>query len=126
MRNDYFYFRVSPGEAKGEEETYPPVDLLLTAEEVCLLADVAGIPRQALEVKIDRGQVIIRGCRTEPGFFSNATHFYKLESFYGKFERRVPLPVEVDDSGTKVNLVDGVLEIRIPRHRPRIVEIPVD
>lgn len=126
MRNDYFYFRVSTGESRGDEESYPPVDLLLTAEEVCLMAEVPGIPRKALEVKITEGYVIIKGCKKEPAFFAQTTHFYKLESFYGRFERRVPLPVEVDDSAIKVNLTDGILEIRIPRHRPRIVEIPVD
>ncbi|MEA3310663.1 MAG: hypothetical protein U9Q76_00405, partial [candidate division WOR-3 bacterium] len=65
----------------GEDEAYPLVDLLVTPQEVYLLAEVPGIPRQALDLKIEEDCVEIRGRRSEPEFFAKATHFYKLESF---------------------------------------------
>lgn len=125
MRRDRFYFRVEEGPVRGDDEAYPPVDLLLTAEDVCLLAEVPGISRDALEVKVDDDHVKIRGRRCEPEFFAKATHFYKLESFYGVFERHIPLPVEVEPRDAKVTISDGVLKILIPRRRPKVIEIPV-
>lgn len=125
MRRDRFYFMFEGWPIRGEDEAYPLVDLLLTHQEVCLLAEVPGVPRQALDVEIDENHVEIRGRRCEPEFFAKATHFYKLESFYGFFERRIALPVEVEPRDVKVNLCDGVLHIRIPRRRHKVVEIPV-
>ncbi len=125
MMRDHFYFMIEEGAAKGENEPYPVVDLLLTAEEVCLLAEVPGIPRKALQVKVYEDHVELRGRKLEPEFFSKATHFYKLESFYGVFERHVPLPVRVEVANARIELADGILKVRIPRHRPKIIEIPI-
>lgn len=125
MRRDRFYFMLEGGTVRGEDEAYPLVDLLLTPDEVCLLAEVPGVPRQALDVKIEEDCVEIRGRRCEPELFAKATHFYKLESFYGFFERRIALPVETDSANAKVSLCDGVLRIRIPIRRPKVVQIPV-
>ncbi len=125
MIRDRFYFMLEGGPMGGEDEAYPLVDLLVTPQEVCLLAEVPGIPRQALDLKIEEDCVEIRGRRSEPEFFAKAIHFYKLESFYGFFERRITLPVEVEPRDAKVNLSDGVLRIRIPRRRPKVIEIPV-
>lgn len=126
MRKGQVYFLLDESAQRGEEATYPRVDLFLTKDEVFLLAEVPGVSREVLEVKIDRGFVEIRGIRREPESCCNATQFYKFESFYGSFERKIPLPCEVDSDSANVSLKDGVLEIKIPRHVPRIIEIPVE
>ncbi len=126
MRKGQVYFLLDESAQRGEEATYPRVDLFLTKDEVFLLAEVPGVSTQMLEVKIEKGFVDIRGIRREPDSCGNAIRFYKLESFYGSFERRIHLPCEVDADSANVSLKDGILEIRIPRHVPRIIEIPVE
>lgn len=126
MRKGQVYFFVNDSMVRGEDENFPRVDLFLTKEEVYLIAEVPGVSDKALEVKILKERVEIRGVRHEPESCASATQFYKLESFYGTFERKIVLPCEVDPSQAQVKLKDGILEIRIPRHVPRIVEIPVE
>ncbi|MBN2378870.1 Hsp20/alpha crystallin family protein [candidate division WOR-3 bacterium] len=125
MKSHFFYIDAEKF-MRGAEETYPLVDFLLTEDEVCILAEVPGIPKESLEVTVTAEHVEIRGKKKEPESFANATHFYKLESFYGCFRRRITLPVKVETEYIKTSLVDGILDIRIPRSRRRIIEIPVD
>ncbi len=126
MRKGCFYLRVSDVSITGQEDDFPRVDLVLTEDHVLLLAEVPGISRDSLEVKVDNHYVNLRGGRAEPETFAQATHFYKLESFYGTFQRSIKLPVEVDAERAQVSLENGVLRILVPRHRPRVVEIPVE
>ena len=121
-----FFFIDAERFIKDEEGTYPLVDFLLTDDDVYILAEVPGIDRESLDIKIDSGIVEIRGVKREPSFFSNATHFYKLESFYGCFSRKIVLPVSVVGDKARIFLGDGVLRICIPRLKQTILEIPVE
>lgn len=121
-RGDYYFLIEDPCH---REDSYPAVDVYLTEEEIYLLLDVPGIPRESLEIKMDAGYVEISGSRNEPESFSQTTHFYKLESFFGSFRRRILLPVEAEFDKAVITLADGVLKIRIPRLRLKVIEIPV-
>ncbi|MBD3284753.1 Hsp20 family protein, partial [candidate division WOR-3 bacterium] len=93
---------------------------------VFIMAEVPGIPKDSLEVKINKDYVEIAGVRKEPDFFTRATHFYKLETYYGCFRRRFTLPVEIDTQKAKIVLIDGILTISIPRLKKRVIQIPVE
>ncbi|EDP73008.1 Hsp20/alpha crystallin family protein, partial [Hydrogenivirga sp. 128-5-R1-1] len=42
-------------------------------------------------------------------------NFYRRERFYGKFERVIPLPVEVKAEEAKAKIEDGILKLEIPK-----------
>lgn len=126
MNKSSFFFLSDDAGIYGSQDTYPPVDLLLTGQELCLMVEVPGIPRENLEIRLDKNYLEIKGTRCEPEAFKKATHFYKLESFYGTFRRRIAIPVEVEPEKIRLELADGILHIHIPRRRKRVVEIPVD
>ncbi|MGC8870823.1 MAG: Hsp20/alpha crystallin family protein, partial [Brevinematia bacterium] len=42
---------------------------------------------------------------------------HRIERFYGKIERLIPLPVEVKSEEAKAEYKDGVLEVRIPKEK---------
>ena len=48
-------------------------------------------------------------------------NYHILECAYGHFERAIPLPSEVDETGAKARYKRGVLSIRLPKknHSPR-------
>ncbi len=125
MNKGQFYFLLDGSSPQGDDE-YPRVDLILTSDTVCLLVETPGVSKESLEVSIENKHVVIKGSRKEPDFFSKATHFYKLESFYGIFKRQIPVPADVDVEKAKVEYHNGVLQILIPRSKPNVIEIPID
>jgi HSP20 family protein len=44
---------------------------------------------------------------------------------YGSFERSFRIPIPIDPEGVKARYLDGVLEVQLPRFRPRARRIPV-
>lgn len=121
-RGDFYFFIEDP----HCDENYPLVDLYLTKDNLHISLDVPGVSRDSFDIKIDSGYIEIWGTRKEPESFSKATHFYKLESFYGNFKRRIQFPVEVEIDKATMTLEAGVLVITIPRSKPMVIEIPVE
>ena len=57
---------------------------------------------------------------------SDAGHYHVTECAYGRFERRIPLPAEVDAGGTQADYSAGVLTLRLPKStRERVRRIPI-
>ena len=44
-----------------------------------------------------------------------AGDLYIMQRAYGRFERQIPLPVPVDDSGAEASYERGVLTVRLPK-----------
>jgi len=39
------------------------------------------------------------------------------ERFYGKLERRIQLPLEIDEAQAQAKFVDGILQLQLPKKR---------
>lgn len=103
----------SPG--VGSQWT-PPVSLWEGKTEMVVTLDVPGVPRDAIQVTVNRGLLEITGARQvrapeEEGSFT----LKYMEHPFGKFRRTLPLPVGARTEGLEARVRDGVLEIRIPR-----------
>lgn len=54
--------------------------------------------------------------------------FHRVERAYGRFERRLSLPTEVDAQKVAAEFKDGVLKVHLPKsaaERPRTVDVKV-
>jgi HSP20 family protein len=94
----------------------PPVSLWEGKREVRITLDVPGIPRESIQVTVNRGLLEIKGARQvrapeEKGPFE----LKYLEHPFGKFRRTLPLPLGAHTEGLEARVKDGVLEILIPR-----------
>ena len=52
--------------------------------------------------------------------------YYRLERFYGTFQRTFTLPEQVDSEGLKAKYEDGVLTLTLPKKaesRPRTIKV---
>jgi len=108
----------------------PPVDVFETDEEVVLILDVAHINPKDLELGIKKGFIVIRGIRHEITKFKKR-HYHKMEIDYGPFERKINIPITVDEHNIRTQYQDGFLEIRLKkiddrRQRERIITIEWD
>ena len=113
-------------EETREEERYitPPVDIFETKDGLTVVADLPGVDRSMLDVRVADGLLTIQGrtAHVAPGTLVEAE--YRLLNFYRQFE----LPDEVDAEKIGAELKHGVLTLRLPKKekaKPRKVEVSV-
>ena len=102
--------RSQPEGAQAAGEWSPRVDLYELPDRVVLRADVPGVSPDDLEVRIESGQLLVRGVRRQPQDLDPSA-LCRLERPFGAFARRYALPDSVDPDGVKAHCQNGVLEI---------------
>ena len=106
--------RVDPGlpSVFGGGQGWPSLELNATDKEVRVSAELPGLEEKDVEVLVDDGVLTIRGekkSETEDkdrGF---------SERSYGRFERRIALPFEVDEEKADASFKNGVLTVALPK-----------
>ena len=104
----------------------PPVDIVESEVGITLLADMPGVSRDRLGVKVDGEQLVIEGA-------AEVKVPDDLELVHGEirnpyFRRTFTLSRELDPTRIEANLKDGVLRLHIPKSeeaRPRRIEVKV-
>ena len=102
----------------------PRVDVLEDSGGITLLADLPGVPKEQLELKVEGDTLLIEGVvalqapeRLRPVY---------AELRVPRYRRSFTLSRELDTSRIEANLKDGVLNLRIPKQehaKPRRVEV---
>lgn len=105
---------MSPSFALGERTWKPPMDMNETPDEIVILADVAGIDKDDLEVEISSKAVRIQGKRIAR-HCTDQTTFRLAEIQYGNFERILFLPAPIDPEVVSASYSNGLLEIRLAK-----------
>lgn len=83
--------------------------------EVCV--DLAGIDKNAIDVRVSPGKLIIRGFRTAPepqGCKHDSMRILCMEIDHGPFARTVPLPEQVELQRVESRYDNGWLWISLP------------
>jgi len=110
--------------ATTEAVLRPPVDIHETADELLLRADMPGVTRERLEVRVDGNNLLIEGSiGIAPQEAMTAVYADVRATTY---RRQFVLSNELDSAGIAANLQNGVLTVRLPKraeHKPR--RIPV-
>lgn len=89
--------------------------------------DLPGVQKEDINVDVNDNVVTISGERNTKEEVKKED-YYKVESSYGKFERRFTLPENVDVENIHAESQDGVLEVVIPKlekveKKPKKIEI---
>ena len=112
------------GEKEQPRAVLPAVDVFEDGSGITLLADMPGVPKDQLELKIEGDSLLIDGgvqALTPDG----------LEAIYAevrvpRYRRSFTLSRELDTARIEANLKDGVLKLRIPKQahaQPRRIEV---
>jgi HSP20 family protein len=76
-------------------------------------------------ILVDESQLVIRGEKRVEREEKKA-RYHVIEAAYGSFERRIPMPCEVDPDNAHAAYERGVLTVRLPRvEHERRRQIPV-
>lgn len=106
----------------------PAVDISETPEAYLIKAELAGVKREDIQVKVENGQLRLFGERKfEKEEKDKKQH--RIERFYGSFSRSFALPDDADEALIKAEYRDGVLNLTLPKHAgaaPRSREISID
>ena len=90
----------------------PRVDIEETETEVCVTAELPGLDEKDLDVHLTDDTLVLKGeKREEHEDRTNGWH----ERSYGRFERSIPLPCEVDADHVSAQFKNGVLTVRLPK-----------
>lgn len=112
----------------GNSQQYaiPPVDVFEDDAGITLLADLPGVSRERLGVRVDGDSLVIEGTAEVPAPA-------EIDMVYGEarlaaYRREFTLSRELDSSRIEAQLKDGVLRLSIPKSeeaRPRRIEVQV-
>jgi len=105
----------------------PPVDIFEDAQGVTLWADLPGVTKDRLDIKVHDGNLSIEAEAVVPT--PAGLRLQHAEIRQPHFARAFSLGAEFDTSKIDANLKDGVLKLTIPRRdeaRPRRIEVRTD
>lgn len=96
-----------------------------SGDELTLRLEVPGMEADKFDVQvIDRTLIVSGHKRVESERKEGRYHI--TECAYGEFERRLPLPVEVDSSKAQASYRHGVLTLTLPKtEREKVRRIPI-
>lgn len=102
----------------------PPVDVIEDATGITLYADLPGVSREAIGLRVDGDQLTIEGEMQLPELKGlSASH---AEVGLNRYRRSFTLSKELDTSRVSAEMNQGVLRVRIPkaeRAQPRRIDV---
>ncbi|MGK7872254.1 MAG: Hsp20/alpha crystallin family protein [Xenococcaceae cyanobacterium] len=92
----------------------PAVELEEIEDRLILRAEVPGIEAKDLDIDVSRDAVAIRG-EHRYGKKTEDKGFFRSELRYGKFERIINLPVEIEQEKVQAEFKNGILTLTLPK-----------
>jgi len=92
----------------------PPVDILETESELVLVAEMAGVARDDVDVDLEKGVLTITG-RMRPRRLDESFRPLAAEYERGHFSRSFALAEEIDSEKIEATMSRGVLRVRLPK-----------
>jgi HSP20 family protein len=104
----------------------PPVDIVEDETGITVWADLPGVPRDRLGIKVTGDNLVIEGASAVPASADMELLYGEVQS--PQYRRSFTLSRELDPGKIEAKLANGVLRLRIPKAeeaRPRRIEVNV-
>ena len=126
MTNNAVQSAAERSPAAQQQHVVPPVDVFENDASLTLLADLPGVARDQLQVRVDGDTLVLEATAAPQGP-------EQMELVYGEarspsYRRQFTLSRELDASRIEAQLRDGVLRLTIPKAeeaRPRRIQVQV-
>lgn len=106
----------------------PSVDIEEEDDKYLIKADLPGVDKKDIEVKLENGVLSIRGEKQTETETGKGTKRHRTERFHGTFARSFTLPEAVKADQVDASYKDGVLKLVIPKAeevKPKAIDIKV-
>jgi HSP20 family protein len=106
----------------GGNEDFPNWALLAaecweTAKSVIVRLELPGVNKEDIDVSIHGSTLRIRGEKRSGGDRQGRL-YHMMERAYGRFERTISLPQNIDGKRAEVSYQDGVVTVIVPKTEP--------
>ncbi len=91
-----------------------PIDVYQDNDNMYLRAFIPGVKPEHIDVHITRDVVEITGERVESEKI-DSDNYSQRELVWGKFEKKVLLPNEIDVDRVKANTIHGMITLKMPK-----------
>ena len=108
---DDLFDRGEPGPVAGGGFAAPAMDVHQDDRQIEITAELPGVKEEDIDLSIEDGVLTLSGEKRSERQDENGYS----ERSYGRFERRLTLPSNVDEENCAADFRDGVLRITIPR-----------
>lgn len=92
----------------------PSVDVEETNEAVTVRAEIPGMNKEDIKVTVSDDVVLLSGERRHESDQKDKT-YHRIERVYGKFQRTIGLPADVEGDKARASYKAGVLELVLPK-----------
>lgn len=92
----------------------PRVDVTETDKEIRVTAELPGMEEKDVEVSLSENVLTLSGEKKQEKE-EKEKNFYRLERSFGKFQRKVALPAEVETDKVEAVFKKGVLTVKLPK-----------
>jgi HSP20 family protein len=102
-----------------------PAEVVEGADEVVVKLEAPGLEPDDFEIEVTDSVLVVRG-EKHAQREERQGNYHLMERAYGYFERAIPLPVAVEEAGSKATYRNGVLQVSLPKHaqaRRRRIEV---
>jgi len=106
----------------------PSVDIEEADDKYVIKADLPGVDKKDIDVKLENGVLSIRGEKQTEKETGKGTKRHRTERFHGTFARSFTLPDAVKAEKVDASYKDGVLSLTIPKAeeaKPKSIDIKV-
>lgn len=97
-----------------DPENQLKLDVYQTINEIVIKSAIAGVEQRDIEIDITNDILTIKGAVNKDETVKAEAYYYK-ECHWGPFSRSVILPSDIDTTGIRAMLKNGVLTIRLPK-----------
>jgi HSP20 family protein len=103
---------------------FPPLNAFRKGDDYVLLAELPGIDRNELDIQVKGNTIRLSGRKASN--YPEKSSLHRRERLFGRFDRTLTLPVEIEADKVQANYNDGVLAILLPRaehDKPRRIKL---
>jgi HSP20 family protein len=91
---------------------WPKREVAETDKQMTVSAEIPGMEEKDVELLFDDGNLIVRG---EMKSETEDKERQFSERFYGRFERRIPVGMDIEESKIEASFKNGVLKVTLPK-----------
>jgi HSP20 family protein len=105
--------RLSKGSPLGFQ-SFPEIRIEDAGKALVVIASVPGITKDNVKIEV-RGNYLFLSGKSHLEQKEEGKNYFFKQSGSSSFYRSIPLPEKIDPKGTKVDLKNGILEIRLKK-----------